>query len=95
MSISRQRPQISTAEVLPKQQATRSSSRHKKGGEQENLFADDGELIREDEFDQMANKANAISYKNRGVSQQAMARIAPSGGAAAKRTVHEIHAEDI
>ena len=69
MSISRQRPQISTAEVLPQQKASRASSRQKKASEQENLFADDGELIAEDEFDQMANKANAISYKNRGVSQ--------------------------
>lgn len=71
MSISRQRPQISTAEVVPKQQAqgSRQSSRQKKATEQENLFADEGDLIREDEFDQMANKANAISYKNRGVSQ--------------------------
>ena len=46
----------------------------------------------------MENKANAISYRNRGVSQQAMARIAPSttaSGAAAKRPVHEIHVEDI
>ena len=60
---------------------------------QENLLTDDSvQFIHDDEFYQMENKASALTYKNRGMSSQAMARIAPILG---KRTVHEINIEDI
>ena len=71
MSITGSRPQISTAEIVRKQpgQPSTQTSRQPKYSDQENLFADDdAELIPEDEFDQMANKANAIANKNRGLN---------------------------
>lgn len=87
MSITKQRPQISTAEVYRKQNQQHSKQKR------DNHFADnDGEIIPEDDFDQMESKANAINYKNRGLGQQAMAKMVPNAG---RRTVHEINVEDI
>ena len=39
----------------------------------------------------MANKANAISYKNRGLNSQTITRIAPYS----QKRAHEIKIEDI